>query len=247
MNVLVIPAAGRGSRLKSAYPKVLHPVAGHAMIDYLIRRYQNIVDRFVLIINPHDETAIREHMESTQVEFGICFQHSPTGMLDALLQSYSDSGVQSADEIWITWCDQIGISQRTVNSIKEHFRILGNQPGLILPVAIKNAPYIHFKRDNSKRITKVLQRREGDTMPDLGENDCGLFAMSADVFLKDLKDYSNTIDYGTRTGERNFLPFIPWYQSRGQILSFEINNHLESIGVNDQHDMNEILDTLDAL
>ena len=247
MNVLVIPAAGRGSRLKSTYPKVLHPVAGHAMIDYLIRRYQNVVDRFVLVINPQNERIIREHMESTQIEFGVCFQHEPTGMLDALLQSYNDSGVQNADKIWITWCDQIGISQRTVNRICEHFRILGNQPGLILPVAIKNNPYIHFKRNTANKIIQVLQRREGDSMPDLGENDCGLFAMSADVFLKDLKDYSEITNFGSGTGERNFLPFIPWYHRRGQILSFEIDNHLESIGVNDQHDMNEILDTLDIL
>ena len=246
MNILVIPAAGRGTRLQSTYPKLLHPVAGRPMIDYIIRRYKPVIDRFILVINPLDESAVRSHLELKDIEFSLCFQHHPTGMLDALLQSYNDCKISKATRIWISWCDQIGISKHTVSGIISQLDALDYNSGMVLPVVEKEQPYIHFMRNKNNKIIRVLQQREGDKMPDVGENDCGLFAMTADVFLNELKTYSETIIKGDGTGERNFLPFIPWYHANGNIRSFRVENHLESIGVNDQSDLNTILDSLES-
>jgi len=77
------------------------------------------------------------------------------------------------DRIWITWCDQVGIRTETLSRIS----VLEKQAynAMIVPIIRKKQPYIHFDMDDSGRICRVLQRREGDEMPETGNNDMGFF------------------------------------------------------------------------
>ena len=51
-RLLVIPAAGLGSRLGAGVPKVLVPVAGVPMLDRLLDLYRSAVDRVVVVAVP---------------------------------------------------------------------------------------------------------------------------------------------------------------------------------------------------
>src|SRR5204863_38900 len=61
-RALVIPAAGTGSRLRSTFPKVLVPIAGRPMIDWLVDLYAPWVERFIIIASPAFRTALTEHV-----------------------------------------------------------------------------------------------------------------------------------------------------------------------------------------
>src|SRR4029453_2614665 len=90
---------------------------------------------------------------------------------------------------------------------------------LIMPTVTKADPYIHFARDGAGRISRVLHRREGDGMPEIGESDMGLFALSAEACFHLLPQFANQGVTGAGTGERNFLPFIPWLAQRRQVIT----------------------------
>src|SRR5215467_13283376 len=51
-RLLVIPAAGAGSRLGGDTPKVLVPVAGRAMIDHLLVIYRAWISSAVIVAHP---------------------------------------------------------------------------------------------------------------------------------------------------------------------------------------------------
>jgi hypothetical protein len=97
---------------------------------------------------------------------------------------------------------------------------------------VRDEPYIHFDRDRSGRIARVLQRREGDTMPARGESDMGLFALSRRAFVDLLPEYARAASPGAGTHERNFLPFIPWAAARAGVSTFPCENPMEAIGIN---------------
>lgn len=69
-------------------------------------------------------------------------------------------------------------------------------------------------------------------MPETGESDMGLFALSPDACFTLLPQYAREVATGARTGERNFLPFIPWVASRGGVVTFPSEDPEEAIGVN---------------
>jgi len=50
---VVILAAGKGTRMKSARPKVLHHVAGRPMVEYVIRAAQSLSPRTITVVVGH--------------------------------------------------------------------------------------------------------------------------------------------------------------------------------------------------
>lgn len=237
-TVLIIPAAGAGTRLQSSTPKVLAEVNGKAMIDHLFARYRDRVRRFVLVVHPSFEALVRSHVEQSAPAIDVTFarQPEPTGMLDAILLAAETAKQAQTSRVWITWCDQVGVHPDTIATLD---RLSEEHPdaAAILPTSSQLTPYIHLERDSQGRLSRVRQRREGDVMPETGESDMGLFSLSADAYFRLLPQFGRETTHATGTGERNFLPFLPWLALHGHaVMTFPSTNELEAIGVNTPED-----------
>jgi hypothetical protein len=57
---VVILAAGKGTRMKSARPKVLHHVAGRAMIDHVLAAALSLAPRTTTVVVGHMKEALRQ-------------------------------------------------------------------------------------------------------------------------------------------------------------------------------------------
>ena len=235
-RLLVIPAAGRGSRLGSDLPKSLVPVAGRPMIDHLIDLYRRFVDRFAVVVHPSALARVQDHVADSGVALDVLVQDAPTGMLDAILIGGTAVEAHSPDRVWITWCDQIGIHSNTLARLAREDEQMP-APALVMPTCHQPDPYIHLDRDATGRITRVRHRREGDLMPALGESDTGLFDLSRDAFSQLLPQYAQDVEPAAGTGERNFLPFVAWLSARAPIVTFPCTEPEEAVGVNTPEDL----------
>jgi bifunctional UDP-N-acetylglucosamine pyrophosphorylase / glucosamine-1-phosphate N-acetyltransferase len=232
-RLLVIPAAGLGSRLGASVPKVLVPVGGVPMLDRLLALYRSAVDRVAVVAGPSFEVEVKRHVAGRpdRDRIDCLVQPSPTGMLDAILLAMPIVERHGPSGVWVTWCDQVAVHPRTI----ERLVALTGGPrpdGLVMPTVTRPDPYIHFARDAAGRITRVLHRREGDTMPSTGESDMGLFAMSAAAYGERLPAYARDAAIGSTTGERNFLPFIPWLARTDRVTTFPCEDPMEAVGIN---------------
>ena len=234
--VLVVPAAGLGSRLNARVPKLLVSVGGRPMIDWVLDIHRRYVSRVVLVVAPVavDDTR-RQVVEGSDLPVDLAVQEHPTGMLDALLLAAPAVAASAAPRVWVTWCDQIAIDPRTIR------RLAGAQDrdtALTMPVVRRREPYIHFDRDDQGRICAVRQRREGDAMPEVGESDAGLFNFSRAAFLHALPEYAAVAAApGGRTKERNLLPFIPWLAARAKVATFPCADEMEAVGINTEEEL----------
>jgi len=240
-RAMIVPAAGRGSRLGSKLPKLLYPVAGRPMLDHLVDLYRDVVEAWVLVLHPDFEAPVRDHVRALGLSPRIAFQPEPTGMLDAILIAGEPWRGQQPQQVWITWCDQVAVRPETVQRLAARAEA-EPKPLLTFPTGLCDEPYIHFERDASGRIVRVLQRREGDAMPRRGESDSGLFCLSAAAYFESLPQWSasTATEGGAHTGERNFLPFIPWLAARGEVATFPVTHRVEQVGVNDASDLRRV-------
>lgn len=230
-RLLVIPAAGMGSRLRSPLPKVLVPVLGRPMLDWLLELYAPWVERVVVVANPASRTLVSEHLSHLGVPATVMVQEQATGMLDAILIARPVVEASAAGHVWITWCDQVGVHPATVERLAAE-SALHASAAIVMPTCTRDQPYIHLQRDLAGRITRVLHRREGDVMPVVGEGDMGLFSLSRRAFVEDLAHYATDAELGGGTGERNFLPFIAQAEHLGGVRTYSCVDPEESIGVN---------------
>jgi bifunctional UDP-N-acetylglucosamine pyrophosphorylase/glucosamine-1-phosphate N-acetyltransferase len=235
-RLMIIPAAGLGSRLKSPVPKVLFPVNGRPMIDYLLDLYAPVVDCVILVLHPSFEQEVKRHCAKYERHIEYAYQSSPTGMLDAILIPHELVRKHQPAGIWITWCDQIAVKPETIVTLAE----LSNDHSdfaLIFPTMSRKKPYIHFARNERNEIIEVLHQREGDELPAAGESDMGLFSLSRHAYLDLLPRFSRWNAKAAITQERNFLPFIPWLQKRAKIKTFSGKDEIESVGINTPDDL----------
>ncbi len=203
------------------------------MLDWLIALYRPIVDAFVVVANPAARDEVAAHVEQRGVSFAVTVQGSPTGMLDAVILGCESAEAWNPTRVWVTWCDQVAVHPQTV----ERLAAAEDRAALAFPVATRTSPYIHFERDGTGLITAVRQQREGDEMPAQGESDMGLFSLSGEAAAVDLLAFAATAGRSAVTGERNFLPFIPWLASRKPVVTIPATDAMEAVGINTPGDL----------
>ncbi|MDX8395535.1 MAG: NTP transferase domain-containing protein, partial [Mariprofundaceae bacterium] len=59
-------AAGKGKRMRSNLPKVLHPVLGRAMIDYLLHTVESLRPKGIAVVTGHASEMVQEHVGQPQ-------------------------------------------------------------------------------------------------------------------------------------------------------------------------------------
>ncbi len=232
-RVLVVPAAGRGTRLGSTLPKALAPVAGRPMIDYVLSRGAAYCGSAVVIVHPSARVAMAAYLAGAPLPVSLAEQASATGMLDAILMAQPFVAASDADRVWIAWCDQVLLSQATADGVAVREQA-ADRPDVVFPTVPQSPPYIHFVRDPRGRISSVRQRREGDEMPEIGESDAGFFSLSRTAFLEALPAYAADTPLGRGTGEKNFLPFLAW---AGAVVTVPLADPVEARGINTPDDL----------
>lgn len=81
----IILAAGKGTRMKSALPKVMHPVAGRAMVDWSIAlAHDSGCERIIVVCSP-GQTALQAHVEGALSPGSVAIQDPPLGTGHAVL------------------------------------------------------------------------------------------------------------------------------------------------------------------
>jgi bifunctional UDP-N-acetylglucosamine pyrophosphorylase / glucosamine-1-phosphate N-acetyltransferase len=91
---VVILAAGKGTRLKSELPKVLHPLFGKPLIERVLGSLQGLPVGRVYVILGHGRQAVEAHLNSLRLpfEFKTIVQEPQLGTGHALMQAKKHLG-----------------------------------------------------------------------------------------------------------------------------------------------------------
>lgn len=230
----VVPAAGCGSRLGSNCPKILYPVAGRMILEWLLGFLLPNCRSLVFVLSPDGRAAVEDELgRLIPGRYHIVIQDVPTGMGDAVELALP---VVDTPHVAVVWGDQVALQRSSVNAC---FRLHQGPlaPDLTCPTVMRPNPYIHFDRGPDGRISGLRQAREGDAMPGEGESDTGFFCFRTDSLrrlLGELRAGGHRV--GTSTREFNFLPVIPLTARHGRIITPRLMSLEETIGVNSKED-----------
>jgi bifunctional UDP-N-acetylglucosamine pyrophosphorylase/glucosamine-1-phosphate N-acetyltransferase len=100
----VILAAGQGTRMKSPTPKVLHKVAGRAMLDLAIDAAEQLgCDRIVVVVGAHSPE-VGAHVVKRLGEGAVAVQDPPLGTGHAVLAA-KDALASYSGDVVVTYAD----------------------------------------------------------------------------------------------------------------------------------------------
>lgn len=229
----IIPAAGKGSRLGFDRPKILFPVAGRMIVEWLLDFLSPNCTEIVFVLSPEGCPDVEQELRRLiPGRYRIAIQQVPTGMGDAV--GLGLEGVYT-QHVAIVWGDQVALRRSSVDAcLRVHAGPL--QPDLTCPTVMRPDPYIHLERGPDGRIVNLLQKREGDRMPAEGESDTGFFCFRTARLKELLAQLRETSAHGHATGEFNFLPIIPLTAREGVVVTPEVMTLEETVGINSRAD-----------
>jgi bifunctional UDP-N-acetylglucosamine pyrophosphorylase/glucosamine-1-phosphate N-acetyltransferase len=235
----VVAAAGKGSRLGFNRPKILFPVAGRPILEWLLDLLLPSCQTTVFVLSPDGRDEVEPELERLGPgRYRIAIQPVPTGMGDAV--EIGAAQVATRHTV-VLWGDQVALRPASVEAVlRLHQGPLS--PALTIPTVLRPSPYIHFERDAEGRIARLLQAREGDAMPEYGESDTGLFCFRTEVLRRLLAELrASGAATGAGTAEFNLLPIIPFAARNAHyVLAARVMEVEETVGVNSAADAGRV-------
>lgn len=76
---IVILAAGQGTRMRSALPKVLHPIAGQSMLAHVLHTARSLKPSSIQVVIGHGAELVREQLAADDVSFVVQNEQLGTG------------------------------------------------------------------------------------------------------------------------------------------------------------------------
>ncbi len=172
----VILAAGQGTRMKSALPKVLHPLAGRPLIEYALETALALADLPpVIVVGPqHDE--VRRAVEGR----AVCVEQAePRGTGHAVLQARAALREMS-DLVLVTYADMPLLSVETLGRLVDTQK--RNSGPLTILTLVHGDPrgFGRVLRDASGAVLRVVE--EAVATPEqlaLRELNAGVYCFAA--------------------------------------------------------------------
>jgi bifunctional UDP-N-acetylglucosamine pyrophosphorylase/glucosamine-1-phosphate N-acetyltransferase len=213
-----------------AQPKILAPLnARDTVWSVLHAKLAPLVEHIHLVLSPEGAA------DFPALPAGVTrsIQPEPTGMGDAIFAARPFW--KNFDAILVVWGDQVFVSGDTLR--RTLAALISREHQAVLPVTRMAAPYVEYVF-GGKRLTKVLQSREGDQTTPNGFSDVGTFLLATQGLAAAWNDYLSKSARGDRTGEINFLPFLPFLSARGWTTTpLEVADPTEARGINTPEDL----------
>jgi bifunctional N-acetylglucosamine-1-phosphate-uridyltransferase/glucosamine-1-phosphate-acetyltransferase GlmU-like protein len=214
-------------------------VAGRPILEWLLDFLLPSCQTVVFVLSPDGREEVEPELERLAPgRYRVAIQPVPTGMGDAVEIGAAQAATRHTV---VLWGDQVALRRASVEAVlRLHQGPL--EPDLTIPTVFRQSPYIHFERDGSGRIARLLQAREGDTMPEFGESDTGLFCFRTDVLRRLLAESrGSAAATGASTAEFNLLPIIPFAaQTAHYVLAARLMEMEETVGINSAADAGRV-------
>ncbi|MFE8070390.1 bifunctional UDP-N-acetylglucosamine diphosphorylase/glucosamine-1-phosphate N-acetyltransferase GlmU [Marinobacteraceae bacterium S3BR75-40.1] len=168
---VVILAAGQGSRMKSALPKVLHCVAGKPMLHHVIDTARALQADGIHVVIGHGADQVREQTPAGDLHWALQAEQLGTG--HAVAQALPE--VPDDARVLVLYGDVPLISQDTLADLIRHV----SQHSLALLTAKVDDPsgYGRILRDDSGFVQAIVEEKDAtEAQKRIGEINTGILA-----------------------------------------------------------------------
>ncbi|MEE8558106.1 MAG: bifunctional UDP-N-acetylglucosamine diphosphorylase/glucosamine-1-phosphate N-acetyltransferase GlmU [Myxococcota bacterium] len=228
----LILAAGRGTRMRSETPKLLHTVCGRPILLHAIRTVQEVGPvRIVLVLGP-DEESFRGILDGFAID--VVRQETPDGTGDAVLRARS----QLADHlgpVLIMHGDHPLYRPGTFGKLVERFRETGADLALLTGELPDPSGYGRIVRGENGSIERIVEETDaGAATRSMQEVNLAVYVARAPFLLRTLEQIgkqnhqaecflTDIVEVALREGRR--------------VETMEIADPREAPGVNDRVDL----------
>jgi len=228
---LVILAAGRGTRMESNLPKVLHGLRGKSLIEHSLSTAEPLKFEKTIVVVGYGAEKVRSTLGNGGLEFVLQKRQLGTG--HALLQARKEA---SGSSLLVVPGDVPLVRKHTLKGFINFFR--AEKPAAsVLTVQVEDPQgYGRIIREEGEGIARIVEQKDADINErQIDEINTGIFALRNDSSLwKGL----NSLDMDNAQGEIYLTDLIALYKGEGRkVLGWKGGDEEEFLGVNTRKDL----------
>ena len=235
---VIILAAGKGTRMNSDLPKVLHKFQGKALIDYVIDESELLNPKEIILVVGFKKERVIKHTES-RINLKYATQVEQLGTGHAVLQT-KELLKNKKGHILILYGDVPNIKASTLLPIVDDH--IGNNRDLTLITAEIDDPFGYGRiiRDKNGNLLKIIEEKDcNNNEKKIKEWNPGIYIFKTKEVFKILEN----IKTNNASKEYYLTDAIGLaQQSNMQIKAIKIANSYEVIGVNTADQLKELED-----
>lgn len=220
---VVILAAGKGTRMQSNMPKVLHKIAGKSMLQHVIDAAQQLDPEQVIVVAGHEIEQVKASVK--QQDILIAEQSEQLGTGHAVDQALPL--VTVGNQVLVLYGDVPLICKE---SLKQLIDAQPNQGLGLLTVKLKDpSGYGRIIRNNEGRVIAIVEQKDA-SMDQLAINEVntGILAVGSENITKWLAN----IDNNNAQGEYYLTDTIAMAAAEGGVRACHPASAIEVEGVN---------------
>ena len=228
---IVILAAGQGTRMRSALPKVLHPVAGKPMLAHVIDTARGLGPSRIHVVIGHGADLVRERLQADDLNFVIQEQQLGTGHAVAQAAPFL-----SADSVLILYGDVPLIEQPTLERLMA--QATPEQLALLTVELDDPTGYGRIIRDGAGEVQAIVEQKDATAeQRTIREGNTGILAAPREQLLGWLSRLSNS----NAQGEYYLTDVIAMAVADGlRVATAQPQVAMETQGANDRLQLSEL-------
>ena len=226
----VILAAGKGKRMKSNLPKVLHQLLGRPMIHYVIETAHNIGSEKVVLVIGHKKDLVVEATKDMNVQYIV--QKKQLGTGHAVLQTHPLFKEYDGNILVLSGDVPLLRSETLKNLIKIQ-QEKNSLASLLTTYMPDPTGYGRIVRDNQGYVTQIVEHKDAsEEILKICEINVGIYIFKSQPLFETLPLLSNNNSQG-----EYYLPdIIKMYVERGEKVAA-----LPSEDVHETHGINDVI------
>ena len=234
---VAIMAAGKGTRLKSQLPKVLHEVGGKPLLEHVIRAATHIVSASdVYAIIGHEAERVRRAMEHTGVKFVLQAEQHGTG--HALM--VAREALAGYDHVIVLSGDAPLITAETIGRLKD-FHLQEKAAMTLLSAELENPTgygRVLRKSPRGAEVQAIVEEKSASpAQKKIREINSGFYVFA----VKELYDHIDKLSTANAHGEYYLTDMAEALRKYGRpVVAWKTSNASEVLGGNTRAELADI-------
>ena len=232
---IVVLAAGKGTRMKSDVPKVLHRIAGRSLIEHVLTIAAPLRAATTTLVVGHGADRVREHL-APHSPLQCVVQEPQLGTGHALLQAAPVLQGRQGTVLLLSG-DVPLLTSRTLEGLVQTHQDAGALATVLTAAVDRPYGYGRIVRTQGK-ITRIVEERDASrAQREIKEINSGIYAFALEPLFGALEQ----IGADNAQGEYYLPDLIGIYRRRRRVVTtYRIDNAREIFGINSRSELAEV-------